>query len=456
MDTFDYRMKREETKSLINYIQNIVSLLVEWVVFAYIWYANYAYNIQGQFYRRGNWAVIGLFLLIMFLFTRTLGGYHTSQIRMSDAMISHSLAIVFCYFVEYFVICLITRDYIVPHHLVIGLVITLAIVNVWQILIKKIYHKLCPPHDMLLIYGDHEQDLFLEKIATHEDKYNVKKQVKYDIDETRLINMLSDYNAVLLFDLPSDDRNRILKICYTRAIRVYITPKISDIIFRGADDIHLLDSPLLLARNCGLSIGQRFVKRAIDIVFSLIGIIVLSPLFIILAIAIKCYDGGPVLFKQIRMTLGGHDFLMYKFRSMAVTAEEDGARLAAKDDERVTPVGKIIRNLHIDELPQLFNVLKGDMAIVGPRPERREIAEVYTQDIAEFNFRTKVKAGLTGFAQVYGKYNTLPYDKLKMDLTYIENYSLWLDFKILLLTIKVLFRPEHTEGVDKEQRTAVK
>ena len=449
-------MKREETKSLINYIQNFVSIFVELAVFAYIWYIYYAHSIQIQFYRRGNWAVIGLFVLIMYFFTRSFGGYHTSLIRMSDAMLSHSLAIIFCYVVEYFVVCLITREYINPAPILIGMGITLVVVNAWQIIIKKIYHMLCPPHEMLLIYGDREQDVFLEKLAYHEDKYNVKKQIKYDIDETRLINMLPDYNAVLLYDLPADDRNRILKICYTRAIRVYITPKISDIIFRGADDIHLLDAPLFLARNCGLSIGQRFVKRVIDVVLSLVGLIILSPLFLLLAIAIKCYDRGPVFYKQTRMTLGGHDFLMYKFRSMEVEAEGNGARLAAKNDDRVTPIGKVIRNIHVDELPQLFNVLKGDMSIVGPRPERREIAEEYTKDIAEFNFRTKVKAGLTGFAQVYGKYNTLPYDKLKMDLMYIENYSLWLDIKILLLTVKVLFRPEHTEGVDENQRTAVK
>ena len=175
-----------------------------------------------------------------------------------------------------------------------------------------------------------------------------------------------------------------------------------------------------------------------------------------IALAIKLYDGGPILYKQERLTRDEKPFMIYKFRSMSVDSETKGARLAAKGDKRATPVGRIIRNIHFDELPQLFNILKGDMSMVGPRPERRIIADQYAQKIPEFVLRTKVKAGLTGYAQVYGKYNTTPYDKLKFDLTYIENYSLWLDVKIILLTFKVLFQKENTEGVDATQETALK
>ena len=247
-----------------------------------------------------------------------------------------------------------------------------------------------------------------------------------------------------------------MKYCYQESIRTYVTPKISDILFRGADDIHLFDTPLLLSRNQGLSIDQRIVKRTWDIVLSLLGIIIASPFMLIIALAVKLYDGGPVLYKQERLTRDGQPFMIYKFRSMSMDSEKNGARLAAKGDKRVTPVGKIIRNIHFDELPQLFNILKGEMSMVGPRPERKEISDKYEEEIPEFILRTKVKAGLTGYAQVYGKYNTTPYDKLKLDLTYIENYSLWLDFKIMLLTFKILFQKENTEGVDKEQTTAMK
>ena len=142
---------------------------------------------------------------------------------------------------------------------------------------------------------------------------------------------------------------------------------------------------------------------------------------------------------------------------MVVDAESsEGPVLASRHDDRVTVVGRFLRASRLDELPQLFNILKGDMSFVGPRPERPEMIQAYERDMPEFRFRTRVKAGLTGYAQVYGKYNTSPYDKLKLDLFYIENYSLWLDVKIMLLTFKILFQKENTEGVDGTQKTALK
>ena len=187
-------------------------------------------------------------------------------------------------------------------------------------------------------------------------------------------------------------------------------------------------------------------------------LIVLSPLMLIIALLVHFYDGGPVFYKQERLTKDGAVFLVYKFRSMRVDSEkEKRLRLAMKKgDSRVTPVGKVLRNIHFDELPQLINIIKGDMSLVGPRPERPEIAAEYTKEIPEFPYRLKVKAGLTGYAQVYGKYNTTPYDKLKLDLTYIENYSFLLDLQLIATTVKILFQKENTEGVDQWQTTASK
>jgi exopolysaccharide biosynthesis polyprenyl glycosylphosphotransferase len=187
-----------------------------------------------------------------------------------------------------------------------------------------------------------------------------------------------------------------------------------------------------------------------DIVLSLLLIILFSPVMIVIAIAIKMHDKGPVLFKQKRYTKDGKVFNILKFRSMIVDAEKDGEVIPAEDnDPRITPVGKVIRKIRMDELPQLFNILKGDMSVVGPRPERVEHVDMYSEQIPEFRYRLKVKGGLTGYAQVLGKYNTSPYDKLRLDLIYIENYSLLLDLKLMLTTIKILFKPESTEGFNK-------
>ena len=218
----------------------------------------------------------------------------------------------------------------------------------------------------------------------------------------------------------------------------------------------MFDTPLLMSRNTGLTVEQRAVKRAVDIIISLIAFIPAAPIMALVALCIKLDDGGSVFYKQKRLTKGGKEFFVYKFRSMREDAEKDGvARLAGENDDRITRVGHIIRAIRFDELPQLINILRGDMSIVGPRPERPEIAEDYEKEIPEFAYRLKAKAGLTGYAQVYGKYNTTAYDKLKLDLMYIQNYSLRLDFEIMFKTVQILFMKESTEGVEDGQVTAI-
>lgn len=445
---------KEQYKHLLNYGANLVSLLVEGAAFAYIWYT--MYKESYGFYRRGNWAVIGLYVLIIFFFTKVLGGYNIGYMRIADIALSHVLSIFLSGIIGYLEICLICRDYVSPNPVLGVMAVEVIFILPWIYIVRKIYTWLYPPRQMLVIYGDYSPDDLIAKINTRKDKYNICESVSYQIGYEELYPMIQRYNAVVLCDLPSQARNQIMKYCYQESVRTYVTPKISDILFRGADDIHLFDTPLLLSRNQGLSINQRIVKRICDIVLSMIGIILASPFMFLIALAVKLYDRGPVFYKQERLTRDGQPFMIYKFRSMSIDSEKNGARLAAKGDKRVTPIGKVIRNIHFDELPQLFNILKGDMSMVGPRPERQEISDKYEREIPEFVLRTKVKAGLTGYAQVYGKYNTTPYDKLKLDLTYIENYSLWLDIKIMLLTFKILFQKENTEGVDEKQTTAMK
>lgn len=447
---------KEQYKHLLNYGANLISLAVEGIAFAYIWYHFYSETIFFPFFRRGNWAVVGFYVLLIFFFTKVFGGYNIGYMRMTDIALSHVLSILLSGAAAYLEICMIARDYVNPEP-VLGMIgAEVVFILPWIYVVRKLYERLYPPRQMLVIYGHYSPDDLIAKINTRKDKYNICAAVSYEVGHEELYPMIQKYNAVVLCDLPSQARNQIMKYCYQESVRTYVTPKISDILFRGADDIHLFDTPLLLSRNQGLSIDQRMVKRICDIVCSLIGIILASPFMLVIALAVKLYDGGPVLYKQERLTRDGETFRIYKFRSMSMDSEKNGARLAAKGDKRVTPVGRIIRNIHFDELPQLFNILKGEMSMVGPRPERKEISDEYEKEIPEFVLRTKVKAGLTGYAQVYGKYNTTPYDKLKLDLTYIENYSLWLDFKIMLLTFKILFQKENTEGVDEKQQTALK
>ena len=448
--------KRERYKHLLNLFANFVMLVAETAMFAFIWYKMYVPELEDKFWNRGNWAVIGMYALELFFFIRTFGGYRIGYLRITDICLSQILGILFANIIEYFQICMIANDYMSASPLLLLTTAEIAVTLPTVFVVRYFYVRLYPPRRMIVIYGEHSPEELISKINSRKDKYNVCATASAYMGYEALYSKILEYEAVVLCDLPASIRNKILKFCYDQNKRTYITPKISDIILNGTERIHLFDTPLMLSRNQGLTIEQRFVKRTMDIVFALLAIVISSPFLLVIAVAIKLYDGGPVFYKQERLTRDRETFQIIKFRSMKVDSEKQGAQLAKKDDDRITPVGKIIRRTHLDELPQIFNILKGEMSFVGPRPERQEIAEKYEEIVPEFRFRLKVKAGLTGYAQVYGKYNTTPYDKLKLDLTYIQTYSAWLDVKLMLMTFKIMFQKENTEGVDEKQTTAIK
>lgn len=451
-------MEQHHHRRLLNYTSNLIILIVQALIFIKIWYGYYVpmFSKHEQFFRRGNWAVIGMFLLITFFFTKTMGGYKTGYLRISDICLAQILAIFLSTVIQYFQICLIGNDYFPWQPIAVAGGAQMIFIVPWVYFVRYVFVRLYPPRNMLVIYGDRSPNDLISKINTRKDKYNICGTESYLVGYERLYTKILDYDAVVLCDLPSQYRNQIMKYCFEQNKRIYMTPKLSDIIIKGSENIHLFDTPLYLARNQGLHMEQRIAKRAMDILLSLIACIISAPFMLILAVLIKAQDGGPVFYRQERLTEGGRIFKIIKLRSMCVDSENDGARLAAKGDDRITPVGKFIRATHLDELPQIYNILMGDMSFVGPRPEREEIAKEYLEDIPEFNFRLKVKAGLTGYAQIYGKYNTTPYDKLKLDLTYVENYSIWLDIKLMLLTFRIMFQKDNTEGINKEQKTAKK
>jgi exopolysaccharide biosynthesis polyprenyl glycosylphosphotransferase len=315
----------------------------------------------------------------------------------------------------------------------------------------KLYFIIYPPRKLIILYGSHQAAALVLKMSQRVDKYMICESISINEPAEKIRELIMKYEGVIICDIPANMRNDYLKFCYENSVRAYIAPKISDIIVRGAEDIRLFDTPLMLCRNYGLDFEQSLLKRIFDIIFSLFAIIVASPFMIIAALAVKLHDGGPVLYKQKRLTLNGKEFNVLKFRSMVVDAEKkSGPVLASDDDPRITPIGRFLRKVRLDELPQLFNILKGDMSVVGPRPERPELTEKYKQEMPEFGFRLKVKAGLTGYAQVTGVYDTVPYDKVKMDMMYIENYSFRMDLQIILMTIKTMLFPPKTNAASGE------
>lgn len=445
-------------KNWYRFFANSILVLMALLCYIYVWFNYVNVMLDKTYIMKGNFLVIGVYALIITYFISFFGGFKIGVNKKSNVIISQIIGLLISNGI-YFIITVMMAGYMsyIPKFLCYygcTFVVQAVLVTIISYLFMTLYYKVFPPYKVLNIKGNHENNLAF-KFASRNDKYNVAGEISFDADIAEIDKMVDDYDAILINDVPSEKRNRILKICFAKGKRVYITPKISDIIIRSADTLAVFDTPLLLANNSTLNITERIIKRAFDIFLSALGLIILSPLMILISLAIFLYDRGPVFYRQTRYTKNGKTFRILKFRSMIPNAEKDGvARLAAEKDDRITPVGKFIRATRLDELPQFFNILSGDMSFVGPRPERPEIADEYEKELPEFAFRLRVKAGLTGYAQIFGKYNTTSYDKLKLDMIYVENCSLLMDLKLLLLTLKVIFMKESTEGLEEGQITA--
>lgn len=445
-----YKLERERFKKLAILVAAVV--LLTWITsaFGFTWLYSYNRTIQFNFFFKGNWVLFGLYMVIFSVFARIYKGFKVGSHKTVDLIVSQMISTVCTNAVMYIQICLIARAIVTPLPLLICTAIQFVIIVVWAIVAGYIIRRIYPAKSLLIVYGSLQSAHMLsDKLTTRQDKYKVDALVDVKEGYDFIVSRIADYDGVVICDTPNQIRNDVLKYCFKISKTVYLVPKISDIIVRGAENMELFDTPLLVSRNIGLTAEQRFIKRIFDIIVSSIGIVIASPFMLITAVAIKLCDRGPVLYKQKRLTRWGKEFDLLKFRSMVVNAESDGvARLAADNDSRITPVGKVIRAIRFDELPQLFNIFIGDMSVVGPRPERPEISAEYEKQMPEFAFRLKVKAGLTGNAQVVGKYNTTPYDKLKLDLMYIEKYSIVQDLLIILKTVKILLlSKESTEGI---------
>ena len=459
--------KIETAKRLILLGLAGIGLLLETLAFFYCWITNFSPSITTltgiPYYYRADMLEVALYALILYFLSNMYGGFRIGFLKNSEVIFSQVFATLATNMLIYVELSIMAKHFFVLQMFLVMTVVQILIAIVWTSIAQWIYRFVFQPRKLLLIYGDREISSILRKFSTRKDKYNIAKCMHVNEGMERIGKEIltgldgREYDGVVIWDMPTHERNKVLKHCYANSIRVYTMPKITDVILLGAEELHLFDTPILLTREYSLTLEQRFIKRMIDVVCSVILLIITSPIMLVTAIIIKAYDGGPALYKQVRCTQGCREFEIMKFRSMSTDAEKDGvARLAQKNDSRITPIGKFIRKVRIDELPQLINILRGDMSFIGPRPERPEIIEQYMEIMPEFAYRMKVKAGLAGYAQVYGKYNTTPYDKLKLDLTYIENYSLWMDIQLMLLTLKILFWPDSTEGVESEQVTALK
>ena len=427
----------------------LLGLLTLW--YGIIWWRYYADAIIAPFFRRGNWVVVLIYTVLTALVFQVYRCFRFGYLRRSDLVYYQLTGIVLVNFITYFQISVIGRRFMAVSPVVLLTGLDFVTIALWSSLIGRLYFRLYPPRKLAVVYGSEDAAALVMKMSSRVDKYMICESVSCAGGFRRITEVIGQFDGVILCDLPLPLRDRLLKYCCGRRIRTYTVPEISDILLRGGEELRLFDTPLILSRNEGLTLTQRVVKRCFDLAVSGILLVLLSPVLGICAAAVRFGDGGCVFYHQKRLTKDGKVFEILKLRSMKPDAEADGvAVLAAEHDDRITRVGRVLRRFRLDELPQLINILKGDMSLVGPRPERPELHAEYAKECPEFDYRLQVKAGLTGYAQVFGAYDTAPVDKLKMDLLYIEQYNVLLDLRILLMTIKTAVIPPQSNEAQQE------
>lgn len=440
-------------------ITHTAAVLIEiWNVAAFIlvWFFYYNRYMFDSYRMAGGFVTILLYLIIYNALCHIYKSFRIASSPIGETVFSQVLSFGIPDLILYVECCLIYNRYV---NILPGVVAVAA-----QILgtiglvtgAKRYFMRHIEPQRTMIVYGSgvqkSEVELFQNRILQkYAHLFKIVSIENESVPWDRLKNDLAYCSTVVFYELSADKRSRWITWCQTEKKSIYFTPSLADIALQGCTVKHLLDTPLLkydYAYERQLDYG---VKRLWDIVLSLLLLVVVSPIFLVTTVAIWLEDRGPVFFKQKRCTKDAKVFEILKFRSMVVDAEKDGVVPCQENDSRITRVGKIIRATRIDELPQLVNILKGDMSFVGPRPERVEHVEQYQKELPEFKYRMRVKGGLTGYAQIFGKYNTSAYDKLRLDLIYIENQSLLLDLKLMMLTIRTIFQLESTEGFSEEK-----
>ncbi len=452
----------------LHYCAMIALFLACWLLF----YRRPA--IEGAYFVH-NRTICACYALVLIVLSNVYRCYKVGYSRVSELFLSHSLANLLSWGITYVMLCIMAQKFVNPLAGFGALFIQCMVSAVLLKLMNVVYFSTHKAKKAIIIYRNDTDLKKLEEVYAFNEKWNICKRIRCNVgrehdfpddqksqsanttDIHALIAEMEPYDVVFVSGVNATLRNGIVKYCVETDKVCFFVPHTGDVIIAGATHTRAFSVPICKTGRCKISPEYTLIKRVFDIFVSFCGLVVLFPFMIGTAIAIKAYDGGPVLYKQVRLTKDGKEFKILKFRSMRVDAEKDGvARLSSGDnDSRITPVGKVIRAIRFDELPQLINILRGDMSIVGPRPERPEIAAQYREVLPAFDLRLQVKAGLTGYAQIYGRYNTEPVDKLKMDLMYINNIGPVEDLKLLFATIRILFMKESTVGIAEGQTTAM-
>ena len=398
------------------------------------------------------------FFTMLVVMNAVYGGYAVGKKKSKPVISSMSLSIIATDLISYLQLQIMNVNENNNDHLVLFgpdfpllllcMVLQIAVIIFWVRLGNNMYFSINPPQRCLLVLGHEcERTYLLRKLDVYRLQWQITSTLLYD--DPHLEEQLAQVDTVIVGGVPEDRRNGLLLTCYAHQKNVLCHAALEDIMVSNGKQTIADDAPFLEIPAAHMTLNQRIIKRLMDLTVSGLGLVLFSPVMALIALAIYLEDRGPVIFRQQRVTLRGRIFTIYKFRTMRMQDENAPEQhSAAKDDPRITRVGRLLRRTRLDELPQLVNIFRGDMTLVGPRPEMVENVTRYKAELPDFVYREKMKAGLTGYAQIEGKYNTSPEDKLMLDLMYIESFSIWLDIKLLFRTLTVFFRSDSTEGFD--------
>ena len=320
---------------------------------------------------------------------------------------------------------------------------------------NQIYFHFTPPQSVLLILGEPAQEEGMRaKIGQYQLQWRVDNVAMFYTPDLK--QMIDQADIVFLGQMPMGAKFTLLKMCYDDRKDVMCKADMEEIMLCNSQTAIVDDAAFLSMKYNKITLFQRVVKRLGDIALSLLALILLSPFILLISLLIKMEDGGPVIFKQSRLTTDGKPFTIWKFRTMIPHNEVDDTQVSvAVNDPRITKIGAFLRRYRLDEIPQFVNILVGDMSLVGPRPEMMANVARYKTVLPSFVYREKMKAGLTGYAQIEGRYNTSAEDKLMLDMMYIESFSIWLDVKLILRTFTVLLKKDSTQGFTESPGSAI-
>ncbi len=425
------------------------------LLFAYAW-SQYKMRYEIILAFRYNYYVLALYAAVLLFLERIYNAYSLEFTSAADCGFSLTLSTTISILLLYLVPLVAWKKFYPIQTYLFLIVVQTAWNFLWAFFSGWIYSAIQSPILTAIVFRSRVNAHRMDSVSGFKKRFKVIEFVEDPKTAEEIIASMGDCKAVVLADIDRDIRDEMVMYCAEKGIQVFLLPGLGDTILMSGIHMQSFSVPVV---RVWPDVHPEYLlfKRIMDIILSSLAIVITSPIMLITAICIHSYDKGPAIYRQVRLTRNGKTFEMLKFRSMRMDAEADGvARLSSgENDSRVTPIGRAIRRIRLDELPQLFNVLKGDMSLVGPRPERPEIAAEYEEKIPEFHLRLAVKAGLTGYAQIYGKYNSNPYEKLQMDILYINRMSFLVDLRIFFATVRILFMKESTAGVKEGRTTAM-